>query len=231
MPATQTLSFQDGDPVDSVVRAESVEAPDSAPDRSWGALPVQRTPPHRPPDGTPGRLGSVLLAVPGGAVVDALTHDLRSVGTHRILHAVTLPAVRDLLGQPGGDLAVVSSRLGPDTDEVIRTLRAGGWRRVLVLIPTGAAEPALSGVAVGATGVLTTLGPEPDPPQPPEHDLSPREVQILTLVADGQSNKDIGRQLTLSALTVKNHLSRIRAQAGRDQPGTHGRHRLPQRHH
>lgn len=134
---------------------------------------MQRTA-AQPPTGPAGPVGTVLLAVPDAVVSGVLADDLRLLGAHRILHARSLPAVRDLLGQPGGDLAVVSSRLGPDTDEVIRTLRAGGWNRVLVLIPTGATAPALSAVAAGATGVLTTLGPEPDPPpQPPEHDLTP----------------------------------------------------------
>ena len=39
--------------------------------------------------------------------------------------------------------------------------------------------------------------------------LSDREVQVLQLVADGQSNKEVGNALGLSALTVKSHLARI----------------------
>jgi DNA-binding NarL/FixJ family response regulator len=40
-------------------------------------------------------------------------------------------------------------------------------------------------------------------------ELSAREIEVLQLVADGQSNKEIGEALRLSALTVKSHLSRI----------------------
>lgn len=40
-------------------------------------------------------------------------------------------------------------------------------------------------------------------------ELSAREIEVLQLVADGQSNKEIGEVLNLSALTVKSHLSRI----------------------
>ena len=39
--------------------------------------------------------------------------------------------------------------------------------------------------------------------------LSGREIQVLELVAEGNSNKEIGEKLILSALTVKSHLSRI----------------------
>ena len=48
----------------------------------------------------------------------------------------------------------------------------------------------------------------------PPRELSAREVEVLQLVADGQSNKEIGEALSLSALTVKSHLSRIGRKLG-----------------
>lgn len=39
--------------------------------------------------------------------------------------------------------------------------------------------------------------------------LSPREAQILFLVADGDSNKEIGRRLNLTEKTVKHNMTRI----------------------
>ena len=39
--------------------------------------------------------------------------------------------------------------------------------------------------------------------------LSPREMEILQLIARGASNKEIGRALTISRQTVKNHMSSI----------------------
>ncbi|GAB3280683.1 regulatory protein, luxR family [Saccharopolyspora kobensis] len=45
-------------------------------------------------------------------------------------------------------------------------------------------------------------------------ELSGREVEVLQLVADGRSNKEIGEALNLSALTVKSHLSRIGRKLG-----------------
>jgi DNA-binding CsgD family transcriptional regulator len=44
--------------------------------------------------------------------------------------------------------------------------------------------------------------------------LSAREIQVLQLVAEGKSNKDIGVALGLSALTVKSHLARIARKLG-----------------
>lgn len=44
--------------------------------------------------------------------------------------------------------------------------------------------------------------------------LSPREIEILNLVATGISNKEIGDQLFISEGTVKNHLSKILGKLG-----------------
>jgi DNA-binding NarL/FixJ family response regulator len=44
--------------------------------------------------------------------------------------------------------------------------------------------------------------------------LSGREVEVLQLVSDGRSNKEIGEALGLSALTVKSHLARIARKLG-----------------
>ena len=39
--------------------------------------------------------------------------------------------------------------------------------------------------------------------------LTPRESEILALVDQGCSNKDIARQLAISSATVKNHMHNI----------------------
>ena len=41
--------------------------------------------------------------------------------------------------------------------------------------------------------------------------LSSREHEIVRLIAEGMSNRQIGKQLTLSEKTVKNHVSHILA--------------------
>jgi DNA-binding NarL/FixJ family response regulator len=44
---------------------------------------------------------------------------------------------------------------------------------------------------------------------PYTNQLSPRETDIIRLIAQGLSNRDIGQRLLLSEKTVKNHVSRI----------------------
>src|SRR5579871_1194328 len=51
--------------------------------------------------------------------------------------------------------------------------------------------------------------PEPEALGPLFVKLSPREIEILDLVARGNSNKIIGRKLSISDQTVKNHVSAI----------------------
>ena len=44
--------------------------------------------------------------------------------------------------------------------------------------------------------------------------LSGREIEVLQLVGNGRSNKEIGVSLGLSALTVKSHLARVARKLG-----------------
>lgn len=70
-----------------------------------------------------------------------------------------------------------------------------------------------------AARILTEMkGDAAQPPQPaaertPQEDalasLTPREEQILSLVADGNSNKEVARQLNLQEKTIKHNMTRI----------------------
>ncbi|WP_028804006.1 response regulator [Streptomyces sp. 142MFCol3.1] len=58
-----------------------------------------------------------------------------------------------------------------------------------------------------------------DPAEPPTMapelaSLSPREREILTLIGEGLTNRQIGKNLYLSEKTVKNHISRLLAKLG-----------------
>ena len=69
--------------------------------------------------------------------------------------------------------------------------------------------------AAGATG--------PGPGQKPPGGLTAREAEVLTLLAAGLSNAEIGQRLYLSNATVKTHINRIFAKTGaRDGPRPSG---------
>jgi len=115
-----------------------------------------------------------------------------------------------------GELALVSLLVGSDTPKIITLLRAAGWARVLALAPTADIGPVIDAVGAGVNGVLIGRRANPSATNIPNsiHDLSGREIEVVRLVADGRSNKWIGDQLTLSALTVKSHLARIGRKLG-----------------
>ena len=54
-----------------------------------------------------------------------------------------------------------------------------------------------------------TLVPSSDEPLKGSIHLSPRQIDVLTLLCDGLSNKPIGRNLGISACTVKQHVQAI----------------------
>lgn len=46
------------------------------------------------------------------------------------------------------------------------------------------------------------------------HRLSPRELEVLALMAEGRSNLAIGEQLTVELKTVETHVSRVFTKLG-----------------
>ncbi len=128
--------------------------------------------------------------------------------------------------------------------ELLADLRAAGWGRLIVLSAADDPYSVRSAFVAGAQGYLLksasphvvtdgvrrvldggvyadpsvasllAQGLRTGPIGDGVNDLSGREVEVLQLVADGQSNKQIGELLGLSALTVKSHLARIARKLG-----------------
>src|SRR5580658_8603671 len=62
--------------------------------------------------------------------------------------------------------------------------------------------------------ILTATGPQPPAATPGLEGLSPRERELVTLVAQGRTDAQIAGQLHISVRTVSSHLDRIRDKAG-----------------
>ena len=138
------------------------------------------------------------LGLPDGSGLDLLA-DLRTAGWTRLVvlsasddpHAVRAAFVAGRAGLPAQDRLPASS--SPTASAACSAAACTPTRRWPRLLAAGLrSAPSDSGVS----------------------ELSGREVEVLRLVSDGQSNKQIGEQLGLSALTVKSHLARIARKLG-----------------
>jgi DNA-binding NarL/FixJ family response regulator len=174
---------------------------------------------------------TAMVVVASPFVRETLGRTLLTLGAGDVVEASSLAEARvRAAGTAQRDLCVVEVGL-PDGSGInlVRELRALGWSRAVVL--SGAEDPytvraALAGgvraflvsAAAGHTpGATGSGGPahrsRPGRPTGAEG-LSGREVEVLQLVSDGRSNKEIGEALGLSALTVKSHLARIARKLG-----------------
>jgi DNA-binding NarL/FixJ family response regulator len=115
--------------------------------------------------------------------------------------------------------AVLVISMVDDDDSVFAALAAGA--RGYVLKGASAAEitaalrtVAAGGAVFGAGIASRLLARTPARPSGPaslsrQHDLTARECEVLDLLAEGASNRQIARSLGLSLKTVQNHVSRI----------------------
>ncbi|HEX2303518.1 MAG TPA: LuxR C-terminal-related transcriptional regulator [Gaiella sp.] len=70
------------------------------------------------------------------------------------------------------------------------------------------AVPLMSGERVVGVFGLFEGGPDDRPTAPPPH-LTPRQVEVLRLLEQGRSTKQIAAELHLSTETVRNHIRRL----------------------
>lgn len=152
--------------------------------------------------------------------VTGLTPKLRSLGASSVHRAST--ARGGVVPAPIGshDVCVVEAN-GAQVRDELRSLRQVGWRRVAVV--TTRAELVREVMALGARSAIiprppttgpVSAGPVAESEAVGVSAMSAREVQVLQCVSEGQTNRQIGERLCLSALTVKSHLARIGRKLG-----------------
>lgn len=111
-------------------------------------------------------------------------------------------------GETTPDTAVVFYTAYGDRSLLVEALDAGGRGFVLKEAPLTDLVRAVEGVAAGETyvdpvlaGYLVRGGFTERVPT-----LTPRERDVLRLLADGHSNEEIGKELTISPETVRTHV-------------------------
>lgn len=171
------------------------------------------------PSPRPGRFAAmVVVATP--ALREAVTHTLRALGARQMLEVGTVAEARTRAAAGVADLCIAEANL-PDGSGIalIRELRAAGWTRGMVLTTNDDPYSVRAAISAGVRSYLVSAAGGTVPRAAGERgdavdSLSAREIQVLQLVAEGKSNKDIGEELGLSALTVKSHLARMARKLG-----------------
>ncbi len=104
-----------------------------------------------------------------------------------------------------------------DDEFVFAGLQAGGRGYILKDADPDTMLRAIRAVAHGesllapsvAQKVMRQFAALPGRQTPLADDLTPREMEVLTLIAEGLPNADIAEELTISEKTVKNHINNI----------------------
>jgi DNA-binding NarL/FixJ family response regulator len=162
--------------------------------------------------------------------VDAV-EQARSLDPDLVLMDIRMPgldgleATRRLLsGSPPGPKVLVLTTFDLD-DYVYAAIRAGASGFLLKTTPphqlVQGVRAVMSGDALLAPQITRRLldrfvqRPPPGNATPPElADLTPRELDVIRLIADGHSNAEIAAVLFLSEATVKSHVNHLLTKLG-----------------
>ena len=133
-----------------------------------------------------------------------------------------IEATRQIVQSGSATRIVILTTFGAD-DLVLAALRAGASGYLLKDTPRSSLVAAIRAVAAGEAAVekqvlarLVSAQPAPAPPETSRAlaRLSPRETEVLKLVACGATNPEIAQCLFIGETTVKTHVSRIQAKVG-----------------
>jgi DNA-binding NarL/FixJ family response regulator len=158
------------------------------------------------------------------AMVDELAPDVVLMDL-RMPEMDGVQATRQIAGRSAARVVVLTTYA--DDESVFPALRAGAAGYLTKDASAEEIEAAIRAVHRGQTWLdpvvqarlVSALGDgvpgEPARPLPGFADnLTPREVEVLTLIGEGLSNREIGERLVLGQATVKTHVNRIFAKTG-----------------
>lgn len=110
------------------------------------------------------------------------------------------------------DVRVLVLSMHDEADEVRRAFEAGAHGYVLKTAADEELVRAIRAVAVGERYVHSAVGAilaQPSNSRGPVDELSPREREVLRLLALGYTNQEIAKELVVSVRTVESHRSHV----------------------
>lgn len=125
-------------------------------------------------------------------------------------------ATARIIGQPDAPQVLVLTTYDTDAD-IIRAVEAGARGYLLKDAPPRQIADAILRAARGETVLAPTVAAKLADRMRAGHEepeLTARETEVLALVAQGQTNAEVGRSLFIGEATVKTHLLRAFAKLG-----------------
>ena len=117
------------------------------------------------------------------------------------------------------EVAVVMLTVSQDDEDLLGALRAGARGFLNKEMDPGRLGAALRGVLSGEAAIPRRLvnrlieevvaGPAAGPRRDPRFDLTEREWEVLDLLGEDATTKEIARRLGVSAVTVRRHISHV----------------------
>jgi DNA-binding NarL/FixJ family response regulator len=174
--------------------------------------------------GVRAELGDAVEVVGEAADVDSAVQGIRATDPEVVLLDVHLPggggrAVLDTLKPERPDLVFLALSVSDAAEDVIAVIRAGARGYVTKTISSDELALAITRVRDGdavfsprlAGFVLDAFSGDPPATitDPQLEQLSPREREVMRLIARGYTYKEIARRLTLSVKTVESHVSAV----------------------
>ncbi|UVK84836.1 response regulator transcription factor [Pseudomonas sichuanensis] len=106
-----------------------------------------------------------------------------------------------------------------DNQEYVRTsISSGALGYVLKNAPSTELIAAIDAIAAGGSFYSSEITRKLAGGNRDEHDLTPRELQVLSMIAKGNNNKEVARQLDISVRTVETYRLSIRRKLNIDTP-------------
>lgn len=136
---------------------------------------------------------------------DVVLLDLRLPGMDGI-------QVIKLLRQESSDVRIVVLSSYGGGDDITSSIQSGASGYVLKSMPLEQMLQAVRVVHAGGQYFPREISDRVN--QRIQSDISPREIEVLRLIAQGKANKEIGAKLGISEGTVKNHLTNIFTKLG-----------------
>ena len=172
---------------------------------------------------------ALLQSVPGIEVVgEATTGEETLVGAERlepdvILMDIKMPGIGGIeatrrIAATNPDINVLVVTMLEEDDAVFAAMRAGArgylvkgadQTEILRAIQAVASGEAIFGATIAQRMIRFFASPRDGAAIRAFPDLTEREAEILSLLAEGRSNGQIAQRLTLSEKTVRNHVSNI----------------------